>query len=239
MPVGTPDRAHLQSAPSRHRICRLHRQIVPYYRGAARHPKTVLPMLTVHLRDINTGVVRAWEQAFGDAPEVVVSCGDIFGQKADAIVSPANSFGHMDGGIDLLYSKFFGWELETNLRAVLSERHYGELPVGQAVVLATGHEFIPFLVSAPTMRVPMRIGETVNVYLAFRAALIAVLAHNADAGVPIHSLLVPGLGTGIGEVAPDRAARQMRHAYNAIINGEGVKRRNARSILSEHRELAG
>jgi hypothetical protein len=29
----------------------------------------------------------------------------------------------------------------------------------------------------------------------------------------------------------------MRLAYNAIINGEGAKGRNARAILSEHREL--
>ncbi len=194
-------------------------------------------MLTVHLRDISTGVVKAWERAFADAPEVLVSRGDIFEQKADAIVSPANSFGYMDGGIDLLYSRFFGWELETNLRALLLERHYGELPVGQAVVLATGHEFIPFLVSAPTMRVPMSIDGTVNVYLAFRAALIAVLTHNASAGAPIRSLLVPGLGTGVGEVAPERAARQMQIAYDAIINGQGAKSRNARAILGEHQEL--
>lgn len=194
-------------------------------------------MLTVHLRDINTGVVKAWERSFKDVPGVFVSRGDIFGHEADAIVSPANSFGYMDGGIDLLYSKYFGWELETSLRALLSEQHYGELPVGQAVVLATGHEIIPFLVSAPTMRVPMNISQTVNVYLAFRAALIAVLAHNAIADTPIQSLLVPGLGTGIGEVTPERAATQMRLAYNAIINSEGTKSRNARAVLAEHRAL--
>lgn len=194
-------------------------------------------MLTVHLRDINAGVVKAWERAFADVPGVTVSRGDIFEQAADAIVSPANSFGYMDGGIDLLYSRYFGWELETNLQSFLAERHYGELPVGQAVILATGHKSIPFLVSAPTMRVPMGIGDTANVYLAFRAALIAVLAHNADKSGPIRSLLVPSLGTGIGEVAPERAARQMRLAYNAIIHGEGGKSRNARAVLSEHREL--
>ncbi|MBR1272093.1 macro domain-containing protein [Bradyrhizobium sp. AUGA SZCCT0222] len=194
-------------------------------------------MLTVHLRDINAGVVKAWERAFKGVPGVSVSRGDIFEHDADAIVSPANSFGYMDGGIDLLYSRYFGWELETSLRALLSEQHYGELPVGQAVVLATGHEIIPFLVSAPTMRVPMNISQTVNVYLAFRAALIAVLAHNATADAPIRSLLVPGLGTGIGEVTPERAAMQMRLAYNAIINGEGIKSRNARAVLAEHRAL--
>ena len=157
-------------------------------------------------------------------PWVSVSCGDIFGQEADAIVSPANSFGCMDGGIDLLDSKYFGWELETSLRALLSAQHYGELPVGQAVVLATGH-------------VPMKISQTVNVYLAFRGCAYCGLADNAPDDAPIRSLPVPGLGTGICEVTPERAAMQMRLAYSAIINGEGAKSRNARTVLAEHRAL--
>jgi len=111
------------------------------------------------------------------------------------------------------------------------------LPVGQAIVLATGHESIPFLVSASTMRVPGSISRTVNVYLAFRAALIAVLAHNAATGKPIQSLLVPGLGTGVGEVPPERAARQMHSAYNAIVGGQGAKSRNAGAIWGEHHDL--
>ncbi|MDD1536413.1 MULTISPECIES: macro domain-containing protein [unclassified Bradyrhizobium] len=167
---------------------------------------------------------------------VEVSLGDIFAHEADAILSPANSFGHMDGGIDLLYSRYFGWDLQTNLQAALAEQHYGELPVGQAIVLATGHARFPFLVSAPTMRVPARIDQTVNVYLAFRAALIAVLTHNAGAGEAIGSLLVPGLGTGVGSMPPARAARQMRLAYDSIF-APAADRRSARAILREHHEL--
>lgn len=194
-------------------------------------------MLTIHLRDINTALVAAWERAFADVPNVIVTQGDLLEHAADAVVSPANSFGYMDGGIDLVYSMFFGWELETRLKALLSERHFGELPVGQAIVLPTGHAFIPFLVSAPTMRIPENISGTANVYLAFRAALIAVLSHNSAADIPIETLLVPGLGTGIGKVTPKRAADQMRLAYDAIINGHGVKARNTGAILREHREL--
>ena len=193
-------------------------------------------MLAVHLRDINAGIVKAWEQAFADVPEVHVSRGDIFEHRADAIVSPANSFGFMDGGIDLLYSKHFGWSLQTDLQALLAEQHYGELPVGQAVVVATGHDSIPFLVSAPTMRVPGDISATVNVYLAFRAALIVVLTHNAHTTTPIRTLLVPGLGTGIGAVAPAAAARQMRLAYDAIIS-QSIETRSARAILRQHHEM--
>jgi O-acetyl-ADP-ribose deacetylase (regulator of RNase III) len=194
-------------------------------------------MTTVHLRDINTEVVCAWESAFADVPEVTISCGDIFEHTADAIVSPANSFGYMDGGIDLAYSKYFGSDLAANLRSLLAERHYGELPVGQAVLVATGHKSIPFLISAPTMRVPSSISRTVNVYLAFRAALIALTSYNQHAETPIGSLLVPGLGTGVGEVPAERAARQMRLAYDSILNGHYAKSRNAGAIWGEHQQL--
>jgi len=194
-------------------------------------------MLSIHLRDISKEVVAAWESAFADVSNVHASCGDIFEHTADGIVSPANSFGYMDGGIDLVYSRFFGWELQTNLMALLAEKHYGELPVGQAVVVPTGHKAIPFLVSAPTMRVPSSIGRTPNVYLAFRAALIAVLTHNVSTNTPICSLLVPGLGTGVGEVPPERAARQMRFAYNAIVGGQGSRSRNVGAIWGEHQQL--
>ena len=109
--------------------------------------------------------------------------------------------------------------------------------MGQAVVLPTGHAFIPFLVSAPTMRVPTAIAGTANVYLALRAALIAVLRHNDETDTPIRSLLVPGFGTGVGKMPAERAAAQMRLAYDAIIGGQGTRSRNTGVILREHREL--
>jgi O-acetyl-ADP-ribose deacetylase (regulator of RNase III) len=64
-----------------------------------------------------------------------------------------------------------------------------------------------------------------------------VLKHNESASTPIGSLLVPGLGTGVGEVPPERAARQMKHAYDTIIRGHGLKSRNAGTIWGEHQEL--
>jgi O-acetyl-ADP-ribose deacetylase (regulator of RNase III) len=41
---------------------------------------------------------------FKGVENVRISGGDIFELKADAIVSPANSFGYMDGGIGLVYA---------------------------------------------------------------------------------------------------------------------------------------
>jgi O-acetyl-ADP-ribose deacetylase (regulator of RNase III) len=194
-------------------------------------------MLTLLLRDLNADVVSAWKTEFEATAEVEVSLGSILELKADAIVSPANSFGYMDGGIDLAYSRFFGFELQERLQALLNDRYHGELPVGQAVVVETAHPGIPFLVSAPTMRVPSSIAKSINVYLAFRATLGAILEHNRKHPKPIARVAVPGMGTGVGEVSPARAARHMRIAYDAMLGRHRGLRRSVSQIWSEHQEL--
>ena len=104
----------------------------------------------------NLDLFYAWKKYFNDVDGIEVIDGDILKQKADAIVSPANSFGYMDGGLDLKYSKHFGWDLESKVRNVLEHEYYGELPVGNAIVVSTQREDIKFLISAPTMRVPSK-----------------------------------------------------------------------------------
>ena len=56
------------------------------------------------LIDRNPKLVEAWQQAFAVFPEVETLTGDYFQLPADALVSPANSFGIMDGGLDLAIS---------------------------------------------------------------------------------------------------------------------------------------
>jgi O-acetyl-ADP-ribose deacetylase (regulator of RNase III) len=97
-------------------------------------------------------------------------------------------------------------------RAII-ERHHGELAVGSAEIVETGHTDWRFLIVAPTMRVPENVSRTLNPYLAFRAALLAVAAKNAAARESIRSVVCPGLGTGIGGVDPRRCAVQMRLAF--------------------------
>src|SRR5262245_2786476 len=108
-----------------------------------------------YLRDRNPELADAWAKYFKGIEQMEVSCGDIFDLSADAVVIPANSFGFMDGGIDLVYSNYFGWDLQERLQQVLRKEHDGELPVGQAVIVETFHQRIPYLISAPTMRIPM------------------------------------------------------------------------------------
>jgi O-acetyl-ADP-ribose deacetylase (regulator of RNase III) len=85
--------------------------------------------------------------------------------------------------------------------------------------------------------VPAAIARSLNVYLAFRAALIAVLEHNARSSTAISTLLVPGLGTGVGDMPPERAARQMKAAYDAVMKGKGNRSRNLGQIWGEHQDL--
>jgi O-acetyl-ADP-ribose deacetylase (regulator of RNase III) len=186
------------------------------------------------LRDRSEAVVAAWRKDFAQAPDVQISQGDIFDTAADAIVSPANSFGFMDGGIDLVYSRRFGWSLQERLQELLRLEHDGELPVGQAIVIQTGDPEIPFMISAPTMRVPMDVSRTVNAYLAFRAAIRVARAHGS-----IESILCPGLGTAVGRMAPEASSRQMHYAYGTSHLGQAWRPISLGSAVEIHHRMVG
>jgi O-acetyl-ADP-ribose deacetylase (regulator of RNase III) len=173
----------------------------------------------IFLRDLSEPIIDAWCTVFDDYSDVEISCGDILDLKADAIISPANSFGFMDGGIDFAYSRYFGWDLQRRLQKLIRDEYYGELPVGNAVILETKNEEIRHLISAPTMRVPQDISGTLNVYLAFRAALIEVKEFNKENNNKIKSVLCPGLGTLTGAMLPMDCAIQMKKAYDSILRG--------------------
>ena len=205
--------------------------------------------LRLHLRDLDKGMVSSWESAFAGVTGVTISRGDIFSTKpgridpgdpidieADAIVSPANSFGHMNGGIDAVYTHVFGPQVQDRLQALLKADHAGELPVGQAVIVETANKTIPWCVCAPTMRTPMGVAETLNAFLAFRAALLAVRDHNGSKRKPIRTLLSPGLGTAVGNMPPDRCARQMRAACDRVA---GRLRRSRNDFRNENRRWRG
>src|ERR1700733_14683791 len=104
--------------------------------------------LDIFLHTFESGMADAWRKLFRGIPAVVIVEGDILEGPCDAVVSPANSFGFMDGGIDLAYRRFFGLDLQSRVQAKIQNEFYGELPVGQATVVSTGHDAIPYLVAA-------------------------------------------------------------------------------------------
>ena len=64
--------------------------------------------LKIVLTAVEGPLAPAWQRWCGDLRCVKVHQGSIFDAACDAVVIPANSFGFMDGGIDRLYSGFFG-----------------------------------------------------------------------------------------------------------------------------------
>lgn len=135
----------------------------------------------------------------------------------DCIVSPANSFGLMDGGIDLAIRNYFGMQLQYAVHKVILKEFYGEQPVGSSVIVETADENHPFLAHTPTMRVPKNITQTDNVYNAMFAMLRAVANHNKSNHYKIKTVLCPGLGTATGNVPLKEAARQMALAYKNFL----------------------
>lgn len=166
--------------------------------------------------DHNAEVVMAYKDLFGDEMKDIFTfmVGDVREVQADVYISPANSFGFMDGGIDLLYAKMFP-EAPCYLRKLRGQGF--ELLVGQAMWLKTDsnphhHGYMAErLMMVPTMRLPNTyLPGTVNVYLAAKALF-------ALANDPIISYAIPGLGTACGGLSAKVSAKQVRHAYNEVV----------------------
>jgi O-acetyl-ADP-ribose deacetylase (regulator of RNase III) len=173
--------------------------------------------MKIILSAIDSNLILAWKELFGNEENVQITEEDITTLECDAIISPANSFGFMDGGLDYALSTRFGWDLEKRLQQKIKELPEGELLIGQSIIMETGDEKVPFLISAPTMRIPtnFNIATSINAYLAMKAILI-----KAKNDSRISSIAIPGLCTGCGRMNPEIAAKQMFQAYLEIIIGQ-------------------
>ena len=162
----------------------------------------------LHLVDTNSELVLAWTNAFRRFPEVEIRHENLLAIAEHCVVSPANSYGFMDGGIDAAYCAFFGRSIEGKVKEAIALRSEKMLPVGSSLSVATGNARIPYLIVAPTMTMPEAV-ESQNCYRAMRAIL-----RIADQQQEIaKKIFCPGLGTGVGMVPPENAAAMMAQAY--------------------------
>jgi len=176
--------------------------------------------LTLVLTAVERPLLEAWQRFCGDLPFVRSHFGSIFEVECEAVVSPANSFGFMDGGLDLLYSRHFGWGVQERFQKIIRDEHGGELLVGAAAIVSTKDVRIPFIFAAPTMHVPMILRDSINPYLAARAVLSLWKYGLFPDGTPIRervqTIAFPGMGTGIGQVGFDVCAHQMREVIEDV-----------------------
>jgi O-acetyl-ADP-ribose deacetylase (regulator of RNase III) len=175
--------------------------------------------MKIQLIDRNREMCKQWTTHFKECEDVEIYNTDFFNKPTDCVVSPANSFGFMDGSLDLAISRKLGWGVQTKLQQILKDHYNGELLVGQATLIRTNHPNVPYCISAPTMRVPMILGgNSINVYLATKAIFTLLKDYPS-----INSVTISGLGTGVGQVPFDICAKQMKYAYDAFWIKDGIE----------------
>lgn len=172
--------------------------------------KNVVPRFT--FVDTNPAVVEAFQDHLpsgGVAPSDEIILGDwTEALPADCVVSPANAFGLMDGGMDQALTDFFGPLLQQEVRHAIHHEYAGTQPIGTCLIVPTSHDDCPFLAHAPTMFLPADIRGSLYVYAAFRSIIVAT-TRNIHCG----HVICPGLGTLTGNVPPQIAALQMKLAW--------------------------
>lgn len=195
---------------------------------------------SITLIDPQKALCEEWEKAFSGYKEVNIVNGYFQQVKEfDCLVSPANSFGLMDGGVDWVIRQFFGMQLQYSVQKQIQKEFYGEQPVGTSIIVHTENEEHPYLAHTPTMRVPLNISKTDHVYSAFFAMLRAVANFNKGIvnEVRINKVLCPGLGTATGMMNFYEAARQMELAYRNFLNP--TTNMEWKNLMDRHYEIVG
>ena len=128
---------------------------------------------------------------------IIVKSGDITKISCDAIVNPANSYGYMGGGVAGAIKHVGGNEIEKEAIA------QAPIFIGSAVATTAGTLPCRFVIHAPTMKKPAMKIPVENVTKATCAAL------ELGKEMQINNIAIPGMGTGVGCVLPQDAAKAM------------------------------
>ena len=169
--------------------------------------------MKIYLLDNNPVICKTWNLYFEGEREVEIECDDFkhFMDTTDVecVVSPANSFGIMDGGYDLAISEWFEWKQQDLVKDYIQKHYYGEQPVGTSFIIDTDVKGIK-LIHTPTMRTPSPIKEPLIVYQCMRTTLMVALDNN------IKSIIIPAFGGLCGGLSPQVICEMMWKGYRQI-----------------------
>ena len=165
--------------------------------------------MEIILLDNKKEMCQAWEKYFGEFKDVKIVCEFLEFANLDDVdcyVSPANSYGLMDGGYDKALTMLFGVELQRRVQDYIISNLYGEQQVGSSIIVdIPGEE--KKLIHTPTMRVPSKIKDPEVIYTSMRSTLICALKNN------VGKIVIPAFGGATGRLAPDVVAEEMFKAY--------------------------
>ena len=171
---------------------------------------------------------REFQACFANIPRVRVAQGDITRVEGDfdAFVSPANTMGNMDGGIDRVYADYFGWSYgrpyhEPNpLQLAMEKKIIGEegLEIGKAILVRNSpsdkRKKAIHLIAAPTMTLPSKVPVNSTVVRDAARAAFEIWRDTPDVSV----IRMPAFGTGWGQVPGSIAAAQTLEAFCSVWN---------------------
>lgn len=179
---------------------------------------------TIHFISFDATWVATMSERFSDISGVLVTHGNInsIPRENTVFVSPANSLGYMDGGIDYVLSREMFPGLQTIVQDLVAEhgvvnafgRHY--LPVGSALAATT------YLIVAPTMFQPRDVSLTRNAYWSFLAALTLFHKHYKCDDERL-TLVATSHCSGYGCMDSVESAQQMHAAYLDFLGGLGAR----------------
>lgn len=147
-------------------------------------------------------------------PGIEIRCGSILDEDVDAWVTPTNSRGRMDGGVDAAIKRHLGSGIQVRVQRAIRDRFAGVLPVGSAVCVPSGTAVPRYLISTPTMvQSSQNVSATLNVALACAAAFQAVHRQNRRTPGSIRSVALVGMGAQTGRVPARLCANLMWTGY--------------------------
>lgn len=183
--------------------------------------------MKIYLLDVNEAMIDAWKRyfypTFDDVAPVEFVQSDFTSfmktheGHIDAVVSPANAYGLMDGGYDAALTEYFGNNLQLAVQKEIIKRFYGEQPVGTSFSIPIPDHSDMLLIHTPTMRIPSRIKDPLIVYQCMRTTLMEAIYHNCN------SIIIPAFGALTGQVKLDVVAKMMYHGYSQIYSEEDRK----------------
>ena len=157
-------------------------------------------------------LAKAWREHISEdlSRTVRVVEGSILSLDVAAVVSPANSFGFMDGGLDALYAVF---------RSATPAASATDEPGNRLAVSCwwgrhcwwrpgTAHPLVHQCTDHARATRPGDGGAGLSGHTGCRA-----LCFGGRVGV----WAIPGMGTGVGGLHPQRAARAMMHAIHDVL----------------------
>ena len=178
--------------------------------------------LKIYLLDNREDMCNAWKAALDDAEDyhqnVEVIYSDFIdfmkkeSQRIDSVVSPANSYGLMDGGYDAALTMWYGTELQDTVQKEIINRYFGEQPVGTCMSVLIPTAYGQYLLHTPTMRVPSIIEEPEIVYHCTRACIMEALR------LEVNNIVIPAFGGCCGKVPDKLIADYMERALYSFEN---------------------